>query len=264
MPPPWTVTSIQISYEQIRCTDPAKSFYSLSSIKDYLNLHLQSEESLSWGTSGDPHPTPSQQLSICRLSIIMKNSCSTWMSVFLLHGRICLRLRMPVPEKMKKRGGSRFQPPLSACHDSHGSFSAFKRLDRTAQRLHNVSRRWTAGSRIPKCRHGRTAHFLSDTDPRSPCAFGGVRRPLPSLPARQPAVLATHPMPLRSCLPAMEPVSRSALVLCLLLIPRQNILAGIFSPVSFTQSAAPPVSQGKPQNCSVISSAARRSSKIRA
>ena len=44
---------IQISYEQFCCKDPAKSFYSLSSIKDYLNLHLQSEESLSWGTSGD-------------------------------------------------------------------------------------------------------------------------------------------------------------------------------------------------------------------
>lgn len=38
---------IQISYEQFCCKDPAKSFYSLSSIKDYLNLHLQSEESLS-------------------------------------------------------------------------------------------------------------------------------------------------------------------------------------------------------------------------
>ena len=44
---------IQISYEQFCCKDPAKSFYSLSSIKDYLNLHLQSEESLSWGTRGD-------------------------------------------------------------------------------------------------------------------------------------------------------------------------------------------------------------------
>lgn len=44
---------IQISYEQFCRTDPAKSFYSLSSIKDYLNLHLQSAESLSWGTSGD-------------------------------------------------------------------------------------------------------------------------------------------------------------------------------------------------------------------
>ena len=44
---------IQISYEQFCCKDPAKFFYSLSSIKDYLNLHLQSEESLSWGTRGD-------------------------------------------------------------------------------------------------------------------------------------------------------------------------------------------------------------------
>lgn len=41
---------IQVSYEQFCRTDPAKSFYSLSSIKDYLNLHLQSSESLSWGT----------------------------------------------------------------------------------------------------------------------------------------------------------------------------------------------------------------------
>ena len=44
---------IQISYEQFCRTDPAKSFYSLSSIKDYLNLHLQTAESLAWGTKND-------------------------------------------------------------------------------------------------------------------------------------------------------------------------------------------------------------------
>ena len=101
---------IQISYEQFCCTDPAKSFYSLSSIKDYLNLHLQSSESLSWGTSGDTLYAL-QTASICRLSIIMKNSFSTWMSVSLLHGRICLCLRTPVPEKMKN--GQRQIPALS-------------------------------------------------------------------------------------------------------------------------------------------------------
>lgn len=44
---------LQISYEQFCHADSSESFYPLSNIKDYLNLHLLSAESLSWCTKDD-------------------------------------------------------------------------------------------------------------------------------------------------------------------------------------------------------------------
>lgn len=44
---------LQISYEQFCDADLEKSFYPLSDIKDYLNLHLLSAQSLAWCTKDD-------------------------------------------------------------------------------------------------------------------------------------------------------------------------------------------------------------------